>query len=132
MTSHLPVSILNTHLDESIWGEFHLFDFISAKVDEYLSMDMMVSDEGVKVGLCFCNRLVHLAVNIELQFLWGCKSLFLSLLLLGQFIQGFRQDPTNHSSINKGVFSDETCSSIFENNQLESLVKPTIIPIAKQ
>ena len=70
MTSHLPVSILNTHLDESIRGEFHLFNFISTKISKFLGVDMMVTDEVVKVGLCFYNRLTHLTVNVEGKLLW--------------------------------------------------------------
>lgn len=70
MTGHLSVSILNTHLDESIRRKFHLFDFVGAKISKLLGMYMVFIDEFVKVGLCFFDLLVHKLVNIKRDFIW--------------------------------------------------------------
>ena len=102
MTSHLPVSILNTHLDESIRRKFHLFDFIGAKISKLLGMDMVFIDELVKVGLCFFDLLVHKLVNVERDFIWRNDwHIILILYWLSQICHSVGQNSANHGSIDK-------------------------------
>ena len=114
------------HLDESVWRESHLLNSCGTIVSEYIGMQMMFSDHILIESACISDVAFHFTINFKLNFLRVLNGHFLWFLGRSHESQGICEYPADNSSINEGMLSYQTCSSILKNNKLKSLVKPSV------